>query len=81
MSWLEMVFVGGGMGLVGYYLHPKQVGLRCLPCCAVGMVGNFLMGLIGQLLGIYREGSMRGMFAVLAGTALILWMYTWCRTR
>lgn len=75
MGWVGMLFVGAVMGWAAWSLNPTQAHLRLWSLVRLGALGAMMAGFASQLLGIYREGSMRGMGVVFLGALMMIGVY------
>lgn len=75
MGWVGMLFVGAVMGWAAWYLNPTQAYLRLWTLARSGALGAVIAGFASQFLGIYREGSMRGMGVVFLGAFMMIGVY------
>jgi uncharacterized membrane protein YeaQ/YmgE (transglycosylase-associated protein family) len=64
------------IGLVARAVMPGRQHMGLILTMILGLVGAWLGGLIGRMLGMYREGHPAGWFMALIGAVVVLFIYS-----
>jgi len=64
------------VGLVARAIMPGRQHMGLILTLILGVVGAWLGGLIGRMLGLYREGHPAGFFMALLGALILLFIYS-----
>ena len=64
------------IGLLARAIMPGRQHMGLILTMILGLVGAWLGGLIGRLLGMYREGHPAGWFMALVGALIVLFIYS-----
>ena len=64
------------IGLVARAVMPGRQHMGLILTMILGLVGAWLGGLIGRMLGMYREGHPAGWFMALVGAVVVLFIYS-----
>lgn len=75
MSFLWMIIIGFVVGVIARFLMPGRDPAGVLMTILLGIVGSFLAGFVGQVLGLYRSGEAAGLLASVLGAMLLLFIY------
>jgi len=59
MGWLGMVWLGGVIGLAGWWLHPlrRTSRTRCWVALLAGVLGAVLARMAGNVVGLFHDGD------------------------
>ena len=75
MSFVWMIIIGFVVGLIARALMPGRDPAGFIVTVLLGIVGSFLAGFMGQVLGLYRAGEPAGFLASILGAMLVLFIY------
>jgi uncharacterized membrane protein YeaQ/YmgE (transglycosylase-associated protein family) len=64
------------IGLLARAIMPGRQHMGLILTMILGLVGAWLGGLIGRLLGMYQEGHPAGWFMALVGALIVLFIYS-----
>jgi uncharacterized membrane protein YeaQ/YmgE (transglycosylase-associated protein family) len=64
------------IGLVARAVMPGRQHMGLILTMILGLVGAWLGGLIGRMLGLYKEGHPAGFFMALVGALIVLFIYS-----
>jgi uncharacterized membrane protein YeaQ/YmgE (transglycosylase-associated protein family) len=64
------------IGLVARAVMPGRQHMGLIVTMILGLVGAWLGGLIGRMLGMYDEGHPAGFFMALVGALILLFIYS-----
>jgi uncharacterized membrane protein YeaQ/YmgE (transglycosylase-associated protein family) len=64
------------IGLVARAVMPGRQHMNLILTMILGLVGAWLGGLIGRMLGMYDEGHPAGFFMALVGALILLFIYS-----
>lgn len=73
MVW--MLIIGLIVGAIAKLLMPGKDPGGCIITMILGVVGSFIAGFLGRMLGWYAEGEPVGFIASVLGAILILFLY------
>lgn len=74
-GWLGWIIIGGIAGALAKLLMPGTDGGGIIRTVLLGVAGAMLSGLLGTMLGWYRQGEGPGFIAALIGALLLLVAY------
>jgi uncharacterized membrane protein YeaQ/YmgE (transglycosylase-associated protein family) len=75
MSILWMIIIGFVIGLVARALMPGRDPAGFIVTVALGILGSFLAGYLGQSMGLYNAGEPAGFLAAVIGAMVVLGIY------
>lgn len=75
MSILWMIIIGFVIGLLARALMPGRDPAGTIMTIVLGIVGSFVAGFLGQVLGLYAPGEPAGLLASIIGAMLVLFIY------
>jgi uncharacterized membrane protein YeaQ/YmgE (transglycosylase-associated protein family) len=75
MSWLWMIVIGFIAGLIARALKPGDDSMGIIMTSVLGIAGSLAAGLIGNTLGLYKEGDAVGFVAAVIGALVLLFIY------
>ena len=64
------------IGLLARAIMPGRQHMGLILTMILGLVGAWLGGLIGRLVGMYKEGHPAGWFMALVGALVVLFVYS-----
>jgi uncharacterized membrane protein YeaQ/YmgE (transglycosylase-associated protein family) len=64
------------IGLLARAIMPGRQHMGLILTMILGLVGAWLGGLIGRLVGMYKEGHPAGWFMALVGALIVLFIYS-----
>jgi len=64
------------IGLLARFLMPGGQHMGLIMTMILGLVGAWLGGLLGRMIGLYREGHPAGFFMALVGALVALYAYS-----
>jgi uncharacterized membrane protein YeaQ/YmgE (transglycosylase-associated protein family) len=76
MHYVWMAIIGFVVGLLARAILPGTQKLGIILTAALGIVGSFVAGLIGQALGWYQAGEGAGFIASIVGAIIVLFAYS-----
>lgn len=74
MAFVGTILIGFIVGLFARFLLPGRDAAGCILTTVLGIVGAVVGGILGQALGLYREGEPAGFVMSLFGAILILFI-------
>ncbi len=74
MGIIGMIVIGFIVGLVARAILPGTQAIGFILTILLGIVGSFVAGYIGQLLGFYRAGEGAGFVGSVLGAMLVLFI-------
>jgi uncharacterized membrane protein YeaQ/YmgE (transglycosylase-associated protein family) len=75
MGIIWTIVLGFVIGVLAKFLHPGKENMGFIMTIALGIVGSFLAGVIGQYLGWYKAGEGAGFIASVVVAILLLVVY------
>lgn len=81
MSLLLFLLFGLVIGAIARFLVPGRESGGWVVSMAIGVLGSFVGGYLGQFLGFYRQGERAGFVLALLGAVLITIVYHAISTR
>lgn len=75
MSFVWMIIIGFVVGLLARAVMPGRDPAGVVMTIILGIVGSFLAGFLGQVLGLYESGEAAGFLASILGAMLVLFIY------
>lgn len=75
MSFLWMIIIGFVVGLLARAIMPGRDPAGVIMTIILGIVGSFIAGFLGQVLGLYRTGEPAGLIASVLGAMIVLFIY------
>lgn len=76
MNILALIFTGLFAGLIARFLIPgktKPGGL--IMTTLLGIIGSFVAGYLGQMLGLYQVGEPVGFLGAVVGAVIVVFIY------
>jgi uncharacterized membrane protein YeaQ/YmgE (transglycosylase-associated protein family) len=64
------------IGLIARAVMPGAQHMGLIMTMILGLVGAWLGGLIGRMMGMYKEGHPAGWFMALVGALVVLFVYS-----
>ncbi len=74
-SLLWTALIGLVVGAIAKFLMPGKQGGGILITMLLGIVGAFVAGYLGRMIGWYQEGQPAGFIASILGAILVLFLY------
>ena len=75
MGIIWTIVLGFVIGVLAKFLHPGKENMGFIMTIALGIVGSFLAGVVGQYLGWYKAGEGAGFIASVIVAILLLVIY------
>lgn len=75
MGILWTIVLGLVIGIIAKFLHPGKENMGFLMTILLGIVGSFLVGVVGQFFGWYRAGEGAGFIASVVAAIVLLVIY------
>lgn len=75
MAILWMIIIGFVVGLLARALMPGKDPAGFIVTCLLGIVGAFVGGFVGQVLGLYAQGEPAGLLMSVFGAMIVLFIY------
>lgn len=69
------IIFGAVVGLVAKLLHPGRDPGGFIVTILIGIAGSLLGGVIGRMLGVYRQGEGAGFIMSVLGAVILLVIY------
>jgi uncharacterized membrane protein YeaQ/YmgE (transglycosylase-associated protein family) len=75
MGLIWTAIVGLVVGAIAKFLMPGKDPGGILVTMLIGVIGSFVAGFLGRVLGWYAPGEAAGLIASVLGAVLLLWIY------
>jgi uncharacterized membrane protein YeaQ/YmgE (transglycosylase-associated protein family) len=75
MGIIWTIVLGFVIGVLAKFLHPGKENMGFIMTIALGILGSFLAGVIGQYLGWYKAGEGAGFIVSVVVAILLLVIY------
>jgi uncharacterized membrane protein YeaQ/YmgE (transglycosylase-associated protein family) len=72
---LGWIIFGAIVGIIARLLHPGRDPAGMIMTILLGIAGSILGGIVGRLLGFYRQGQGAGLILSVLGAILLLVIY------
>ena len=75
MGIIWTAFIGLCVGAIAKFLMPGRDPGGIIATMLIGIIGSFVAGFLGRLVGWYAPGQGAGLIASVLGAILLLWVY------
>ena len=75
MGIIWTAFIGLIVGAIAKFLMPGRDPGGIIVTMLIGIIGSFVAGFLGRLVGWYAPGQGAGLIASVLGAILLLWVY------
>ena len=76
MAFLWLIIFGFFVGLVARFIMPGRDSMGFIATSLLGIIGAVVGGWIGQMTGLYAEGSPAGFLMATLGALVVLFIFS-----